>query len=275
MMDISKLPAPQFLELDVDVITADIIAEYERLSGKPLYPAQADRLMVDVIAYREVLIRNEVNEAAKQNLLAFARGVMLDYLGDFFGVERLEGETDEQLHRRIELAPESYATTGSRQAYIFHALSTDAAIIDCEAVRGGSGKIYIYILTADGAPSDELIQAVMDNTSSDKKRPLSDTVTVTGGEMLDTSLVVEITPLASANPQLIRATAIDKANSYAERLRKKLGQDIVPSQIISELSGAGVWQVKVISPAQTIIVEPWQLANFTNITVTLGDAQDG
>ena len=274
-MDISKLPAPVFLELDVDLITAEIIAEYERLSGKPLYPAQADRLMVDVIAYREILIRNEINEAAKQNLLAFARGVMLDYLGDFFRVIRLDGETDEQLHRRIELAPESYATTGGRQAYIFHALSTDASIIDCEAVRGGSGKIYIYILTADGAPSDELIQAVMDNTSGEKKRPLSDTVTVTGGDPLDASLIIEITPLASANPQSVLAAATEKANSYAERLKKKLGQDIVPSQIINELSGDGVWQVKVLSPAQTIIVEPWQLANFTSITITLGDAQDG
>lgn len=274
-MDISKLPPPQFLELDVDVITADIIAEYERLSGKPLYPAQADRLMVDVIAYREILVRNEVNEAAKQNLLAFARGVMLDYLGDFFGVVRLESETDEQLHRRVELAPESYACTGGRQAYIFHALSTDASIIDCEAVRGGSGKIYLYILTANGAPSDELIQAVMDNTSGEKKRPLSDTVTVTGGEMLDSKLLIEITPLASANPQSVLTAATAKANSYAQRLKTKLGQDIVPSQIINELSAADVWQVKVVYPAQTIIVEPWQLANFTDITVMLGDAQDG
>ena len=274
-MDISKLPAPEFLELDVDVITADIIAEYERLSGKPLYPAQADRLMIDVITYREVLIRNEINEAAKQNLLAFARGVMLDYLGDFFGVVRLENETDEQLHNRIQLAPESYATTGARQAYRFHTFSTDASIIDCEAVRGGSGKIFIYILTANGAPSDALIQAVLDNTSDEKKRPLSDIVQVIAGEPLDVKLAIKITPFATANPQAVLKTAKKQAQDYADRIKLKLGGDVVPSQIIDELSGDGVWQVSVVSPSRPIIVEPWQLANFTSITVTLGDVQDG
>lgn len=275
MTDISQLAPPEFIARDADVITAELIAEYESLSGKTLYPAQADRLMIDVIAYREMLIRTQINEAAKQNLIAFANGVMLDYLGDFFGVVRLDGETDEQLRRRVRLAPESYATTGSKQAYIFHGLSTDASIIDCEAVRGGSGKVFIYILTADGAPSEELIQAVMDNTSAEKKRPLSDVVQVIAGEELDVKLVVKVTPLASANPQLILATATTKLNSYADRLKKKLGQDVVPSQIINELSSNGVWQISVVSPAQTIIVEPWQLANFTDITITLGDAQDG
>lgn len=274
-MNISKLAEPNFIDRDADVITAQLVAKYEQLSGKPLYPAQADRLMIDVIAYREMLIRSAINEAAKQNLVAFANGVMLDYLGDFFSVVRLENETDEQLRRRIRLAPESYATTGSRQAYIFHALSTDASIIDCDAVRGASGKIFIYILTASGVVSPELIQAVFDNTSDEKKRPLSDLVEVIAGESLEANLNIEITPLASANPQSVLTAATEKANSYAARLKTKLGQDVVPSQIISELSADNVWQVKVLSPAQTLIIEPWQLANFTNITLTLGDAQDG
>lgn len=170
-MDISKLAEPDFIDRDADVITADLVAKYEQLSGKPLYPAQADRLMIDVIAYREMLVRSAINEAAKQNLIAFANGVMLDYLGDFFGVVRLDNETDEQLRVRIRLAPESYATTGSRQAYRFHTLSTDAAIIDCNAVRGDNGNIYIYILTPDGTASTDLIQAVLDNTSDEKSAP--------------------------------------------------------------------------------------------------------
>ena len=144
-MDTSKLAEPNFIDRDANKITAELVAKYEEFSGKLLYPAQADRLMIDVIAYREMLIRNSINEAAKQNLIAFASGVMLDYLGDFFGVVRLDAETDEQLRTRIRLAPESYATTGSRQAYRFHTLSTDAVIIDCDAVRGDNGNIYIYI----------------------------------------------------------------------------------------------------------------------------------
>ncbi|ERL56126.1 baseplate assembly protein [Psychrobacter aquaticus] len=275
MTDISQLAPPEFIARDADVITAELIAEYEALSGKTLYPAQADRLMIDVIAYREMLIRTQINEAGKQNLIAFANGVMLDYLGDFFGVVRLDSENDEQLRKRIRLAPESYATTGSRQAYIFHALSTDASIIDCEAVRGNNGKVFIYILTADGNPSETLIQAVLDNTSDEKKRPLSDSVYVTAGEALDFKLVIKVTPLASANPQTVLARTVEKAESYVERLKIKLGQDVVSSQIINELNVDGVWQVNVILPAESLIVEPWQLANCTEILVTLGDAQNG
>lgn len=274
-MDISKLAEPNFIDRDADVITAQLVAKYEELSGKPLYPAQADRLMIDVIAYREMLIRTEINEAAKQNLIAFADGVMLDYLGDFFGVVRLDNETDEQLRRRVRLAPESYATTGSRQAYRFHTFSTDASIIDCDAVRGDNGNIYIYILTPDGTASPELIQAVLDNTSDEKKRPLSDRVHVITGEALNMTLAIRVYPLATANPQAVRARAMQKAQDFADKRRVKLGQDIVPSQIIDALSDDETWQVEVITPTAPIIVKPWQWANITDITVTLGAVQDG
>ena len=274
-MDTSKLAEPNFIDRDANKITAELVAKYEQLSGKPLYPAQADRLMIDVIAYREMLVRSAINEAAKQNLIAFANGVMLDYLGDFFGVVRLDNETDEQLRVRIRLAPESYATTGSRQAYRFHTLSTDAAIIDCNAVRGDNGNIYIYILTPDGTASTDLIQAVLDNTSDEKKRPLSDRVHVTTGEELNMTLAIKVYPLATANPQAVRARAIQKAQDFADKRRVKLGQDVVPSQIIDALSDDETWQVEVITPAAPIIVKPWQWANITDITVTLGAVQDG
>lgn len=275
MTDISQLPEPSFIDRDVDTITADIIAKYEALSGKPLYPAQADRIMVDVIAYREMMIRTAINEAAKQNLIAFANGVMLDYLGDFFGVIRLEDESDEQLRTRIRLAPESYATTGSRQAYIYHALSTDAAIIDAEAIRGDNGNIYIHILTNDGIASDELLQAVLDNTSDEKKRPLSDRVHVLNGEALNVEIAITVYPLKTANPQAVIATVTQKAQSYVSNLKTKLGVDVVPSQIIDALSGDGIWQIEVTSPTKAVIVEPWQWANCTKISISLGGAQHG
>lgn len=274
-MDISQLPEPNFIERDATKITDALIAKYEELSGKPLYPAQADRLMIDVIAYREMMIRTAINEAAKQNLIAFADGVMLDYLGDFFGVARLDNETDEQLRTRIRLAPESYATTGSRQAYIYHTLSTDASIIDAEAIRGEEGNIYIHILTADGVVSDTLKQAVLDNTSDEKKRPLSDRVHVLSGEMYEFSLSVKVYPLSHANPQTVMQNVKDKAQVYINSLQKKLGQDVVPSQIIDALSNSDIWQVEILAPAKPLIVKPHQWAKCTSINVALGDVQDG
>ncbi|AUH51098.1 baseplate protein [Chromobacterium sp. ATCC 53434] len=86
------LPAPEFIARDPDAITAEIIAQYEQMSGKTLYPAQVERLLIDLIAYRETLVRVGIQEAAKQNLVAFARAPMLDYLGQLVGVTRLPAQ---------------------------------------------------------------------------------------------------------------------------------------------------------------------------------------
>ena len=49
----TQLPEPNFIERDPDVVTKEWIAAYEEKSGKVLQPAQIERLMIDVGAYRE------------------------------------------------------------------------------------------------------------------------------------------------------------------------------------------------------------------------------
>ena len=87
-----SLPEPNFIERDPQAITAEIVAQYETLTGKTLYPAQVERILIDIIAYRETLLRVGIQEAAKQNLVAFARAPMLDYLGELVGVTRLPAQ---------------------------------------------------------------------------------------------------------------------------------------------------------------------------------------
>lgn len=87
-----SLPEPQFIERDAIKITQELIAQYEQLTGKKLYPAQVERLLIDLIAYREMLLRIGIQEAAKQNLVEYARFPMLDYLGELVGVKRLPAQ---------------------------------------------------------------------------------------------------------------------------------------------------------------------------------------
>ncbi|EHN0453773.1 baseplate J/gp47 family protein [Escherichia coli] len=86
------LDEPDFIDRDPAQITSEMIAQYEAASGKTLYPAQAERLLIDVFAYRENLVRIGIQEAAKQNLVAFSRAPMLDYLGELVGVKRLPAQ---------------------------------------------------------------------------------------------------------------------------------------------------------------------------------------
>lgn len=94
-----SLPEPNFIDRDPEAITAEIVAMYEEKSKKTLYPAQIDRIMIDIIAYRETLIRTGIQEAAKQNLLAFAVAPMIDYLGQLVGVDRLPAQSSRSFLR--------------------------------------------------------------------------------------------------------------------------------------------------------------------------------
>lgn len=79
----------QVIDDDAGAIRAEIAAAYEAATGKTLYPAQIESLLIDLIAYRETLIRAAINDAARQNLVRFARAPMLDYLGELVGIARL------------------------------------------------------------------------------------------------------------------------------------------------------------------------------------------
>jgi len=92
-LDLSKLSEPSFIERDAAAVTGEMVSQFETMSGKTLYPAQPERLEVDMVAYREMLLRIGIQAAAKQNLLAYATGDNLDHLAAFFNVERLAAQS--------------------------------------------------------------------------------------------------------------------------------------------------------------------------------------
>ena len=93
---IPTLPPPVFVNdadgLDPNLILADMIAAFEAAAGRTLQPAQVERLLINLYAYRESLVRNAIQYAGQQNLLAFANFPMLDYLGALVGVTRLSSQ---------------------------------------------------------------------------------------------------------------------------------------------------------------------------------------
>lgn len=88
----TTLPEPNFVERDPQKITKEMVAQWEHLMGKTLYPAQVEYLFINLMAYRETLVRIAIQDAAKQNLLAYARYPILDELGKLLGCYRLEAQ---------------------------------------------------------------------------------------------------------------------------------------------------------------------------------------
>lgn len=93
---ISNLPPPQFANdadgLDPNLILSDMIAAFQAASGRTLQPAQVERLLINLYAYRESLVRDAIQYAGTQCLVAFASFPMLDYLGQLLGVTRLPAQ---------------------------------------------------------------------------------------------------------------------------------------------------------------------------------------
>lgn len=83
------LPEPHFVDRDPKVILAAWVSRYEELSGRTLTPASPESLLIDAGAYRETLARIAIQEAAKQNLIAYARFPMIDILGKLLGADRI------------------------------------------------------------------------------------------------------------------------------------------------------------------------------------------
>jgi len=174
-----SLTEPSFIERNPAVITAEMVTLWEAATGKTLYPAQVEALLIDLIAYRENLVRIGIQEAAKQNLVAYARAPMLDYLGELVGCYRLAGETDDRFRERVLLAPEA-AACGTATAYRLAALSVSAGIAEVVVTSEAPGVVVVAVTTTD-ADVDAALNAVRAALNAEDVRPLTDQVIVTGG----------------------------------------------------------------------------------------------
>ncbi len=141
-IDLSQLPPPDVVEaLDFETIFTAMLNRYKTLD--PDYSAdqlESDPIvkLLQEVAYRELGLRQRVNDAARQRMLAYATGTNLDQMAADAGVSRLlldagdpdatppippTFESDEDLRARTQLAPEALTTAGSEGSYIFNGLS--------------------------------------------------------------------------------------------------------------------------------------------------------
>lgn len=83
-----NLPDISFANKDAKTIETEIVAKYEKLSNRQLTEADPVRLFLKAITYYVVQQRQIIDYTGKQNLLSYATGVNLDYIGVLLGVKR-------------------------------------------------------------------------------------------------------------------------------------------------------------------------------------------
>lgn len=317
-VDLSRIPAPDVVEaLDFDTIFADAVARMK--AEMPTFEARESdpaTKLLRVFAYMSQIMRQRINEAARAVMVAYANGADLDNLGALFGVTRfvitpagdalgipaaMEGDTD--FRRRMVLAPEGYSVAGPEGAYIFHALSADADVLDASATtpkpdsirqlvqsvlanHGASvelrsamatalnaavwpGQVILSILSrsGNGLASADLVAKVEAYLSDETRRPLTDAVTAKPATIIPYAVVATVTTFRGPDAALVLATARTRLDAYVTDSHR-LGRDITRSAILAALHVEGVQNVQLTSPAADLVITRQQAAECTGITIT-------
>lgn len=188
-------------------------------------------------------------------------------------------ESDEDLRERIRLAPESFSVAGPSGAYEYWAKSASSSIGDVAIVapEDEPGHVYVYVLMEDGSlPTDDILELVDDTLSSEKLRPITDTVHVLAPEEVsyDIDLTYYIATEDSTNASSIQEAVETAVTDYISWQKEEIGRDIIPSELIRAVMEAGALRVEVNSPEHTVL-EGTQVAICGSSTVTFGGLEDG
>ena len=283
-VDLSRLPAPKIIEaLDFETIYADALAQFVALMpdfvARDSDPATK---ILQMFSYRELILRQRINDALRGTMVAYAVGADLDNLGALLGVVRLTVtpadtalnippvlESDTDFRRRIVLAPEGYSVAGPEGAYIFHALTADADVLDVAVESPSPGTVLVSILsrTGDGTASSELIAAVDAYLSDDTRRPLTDYVQVQSATIINYTIDAQVTTYTGPDAAVVIAAGTERLNTYIAESHR-MGRDITLSGIHSALHVPGVQNVVLVQPAADIVVANSEAAYCTAVTVT-------
>lgn len=168
------------------------------------------------------------------------------------------GEGDDRYRERIRLANSAYSCAGSENAYIYWAKTASSDIIDVRVIsEQQAGTIELVIMTKDGAPSEDLIEKVLNICSSDEIRPMNDIVNVVAPQIINYDIEIEYTVMDGNQGQAIADLSGENGacNRFAEYTGAKLGRDINPDLLhhyCMQSSNGGkqgaVWSCKIISP---------------------------
>ncbi|MDO6525437.1 baseplate J/gp47 family protein [Motilimonas sp. 1_MG-2023] len=298
VIDITKLPAPTAIEtLSFETIYAERKSyfislhpanEQENIAKTLELESEPVVKLLQENAYRELMLRQLHNERARKLMLAYTFGEELDHIGvTYYLTPRLvlfEGdpnaeppeppiyERDEDYIRRILLAHDAWSTAGSREAYIYYALSSSPLVKDASATRLLPGLIQVYVLSREeGATASlDLIETVLNALTAEQVRPLNDTVQVAAAQLegfqLDAEL--EIADGPDSNPVL--EAALSAALEYITK-QNRLGGRIIIDKLKATLYAPGVDYVRLNQPTQNIITDESAAPNCESVNVRRRD----
>ena len=292
---LSQLPQPDVIEvLDYETILAE-----RKAYLVSLYPADQQQAIAATLelesepitkllqenAYRELILRSRINDAAVANMLAWAKGSDLDNLVANWNVKRLTiqkgdpsttppipeiKEDDEALILRALMAWDGLSVAGPTGAYEFFALSADGKVADAQGASPSPAEALVTIISTegDGTADAALIAKVTQALSHEDKRPMADRLIVQSAGIIRYTITAQLhVNSQGAETEVILQTARARLAAFINQ-RRRIGVEVPRSAIDAALHVQGVIKVDLpgwadITPSQT------QAAYCTAFTVDL------
>lgn len=296
-IDLSQLPSPTIIEeLDFETILIEVkavmvaafqedmqsaVAAAMELESEPL------NVIAQALTYREMLLRQRINEGAAATMLSHSTGDDLDNIAANLDTERLViteatdttdavMESDEALRLRAQAAFEGMSVAGPSAAYEYFARSASGKVAAVRATSPSPAVVVIAILSSDGdgTPSAELIATVQAAVNDEDVRPLGDRVTVQGAEIIEYAIDATLYLYPGPESEPIINAALASLKTFLADADKKIGRDVVRSAISAALHVQGVQRVVINSPASDLQIDNTQVARNTGFNVENGGTDE-
>lgn len=295
-VDLSLLPPPEVIETrDFERILTDLKTQLIAATPEAQRAAVAFTLtlesepltkLLQVWAYREMLLRQRINEAALASMVGFARGADLDQLAANNNVKRLvvspgdehaippiapTYESDADLRQRIPGAFEALSVAGPIKSYEYHARSADGRVADATAISPSPACVTVTVLSRedDGQASADLIHIVNTALNDDDVRPVADRVTVQSATIVNYHVDAVIYCYPAPEYEPIIAAAEAQLTRYVTE-QHRLGRNIVKSALYAALHVQGVQRVALNAPTDDIHLDKTQAGFCTGLHIALG-----
>lgn len=265
-IELSALPAPQVLEdLDFEEIFLSDLETFKSHMGQD-WNAQLESdpvtKLLEVGAYRTLLNRARVNDAAKALLLAYAQGSDLDQLAANVRLQRLVVqaanpdsvppteqilEEDDALRERIQLVYEGLTTAGPRNSYILHARNASGMVADATAESPSPAVVDVTVLglEGDGTASAELLEQVAAYLNADDVRPVADRVNVRSAEILPYQIHAVLYMVGNGPENEATLAECRRRLQAWINPRRRLGVEVPRSAVDAQLHISGVARVEL------------------------------
>ncbi|HFF6728699.1 baseplate J/gp47 family protein [Klebsiella pneumoniae] len=282
-IDLSQLPKPTIIEeLDFETILVDVkalmvaafpadqqsaVAAALGLESEPL------NIIAQAMAYRELLLRQRINEGVAACMLSHSTGDDLDNITANLGTERLTitaatdttdavTESDEALRLRAQAAFEGMSVAGPSAAYEYFARSASGKVADVKASSPAPAEVVIAVLSTegDGTASPELLADVAEAVNDEEARPIGDRVTVRSAEIVDYEINATLYLYPGPESEPIINAADASLQKFLKQNNKKISRDVARSAISAALHVQGVQRVVINSPASDIKISDVQAA---------------